>query len=132
VELIIKLYSDKPSRIGVKYLKEYLAVKAYEELISKYPNETFSLKIELSKAKVNLFFLSEETGGRVIYKDLDYKIEQLKKLEAYISSEGGPLQFVHIYSNTNQLLIAKPFRKQTFITVTDIEVINPSYFSSVV
>lgn len=126
MELMIKLYADKPSRIGIKYPKEYTAVKTYEEIISKHRNETFFLKIELAKNKVHLLLRTEQTGGKIVYKDLDYKTEQLKKLEMYMT-QGAPLQFVHVYSESNNLLIAKPFRKQTFITISNLEVINPGY-----
>ena len=130
MELMIKLYTDKPSRIAVKYPKEYTAIKTYEEIISKHRDEIFSLKIELAKDKVHLVLQAEQTGGRVTYKDLSYKTDQLKKVEMYTRQE-MPLQFVHIYHESNQLLIAKPFRKETFITISHLEVINPGYFGNV-
>jgi hypothetical protein len=131
MELIVKLYADKPSRIGVKYPKEYQAVKAYEEIISKYRNENFTLRIELAKGKAFLLLVSGQTGGRVVYKELDYKTEHLKKLEVYMQS-GGNLQFVHIYADSNRLLIARPFRQQIFITVSSVEIINPVYTGNVI
>ena len=131
MELIIKLYNDKTSRIGVKYLQEYQAVKAYEEIISKYLNESFSIKLEPVKNKINLVLISSQTGGRVVYKDLDYSLAQLKRLESYTERQTA-LQFVHIYNKSNLLVIAKPFRTQKFLLLSDVEIINPVSFGSVI
>lgn len=130
MELMIKLYTDKPSRIAIKYPKEYTAVKTYEEIISRHGKETFSLKIELARDKVHLVLQAEQTGGKITYKDVVYRTDQLKKLEMHAGQATG-MQFVHIYSASNQLLIAKPFRKETFIAVSNVEVINPGYFGNV-
>jgi hypothetical protein len=128
MELMIKLYSDRPSRIGIKYPTEYQAIKSYEEIIKKHQGGAFSLRIELIKNKANLFLFSEQTGGRIAYKDVEYKADQLKKLEMNLAS-GLTLEFVHVYAQLNTLLIAKPFRKQQFVTLSNTEIVDPIYFS---
>lgn len=127
MELIIKLYSDKPSKIGVKYPQEYSAVRAYEEIFSKNRGEVFSLKIEMIKDRINLVLVSDQSGGRILYKELEYKMEQLKKLETYFQP-GNELQFVHIFPKSNTLMIAKPFRTQKFISLSSYEIIGPANF----
>jgi len=129
MELIIKLYSDKPSKIGIKYGYEYSAVKAYEELLTKNQGTAFSLKMEMVKEKLSLFLVSEQSGQHIVYKDLEYKIEQLKKLQAFIQP-GADLDFVHVFSKTNTLMIARPFRSNKFIKISTYEIIGPGYFAN--
>jgi hypothetical protein len=131
MEFVIKLYSDKPSRLGVKYLQEYQAVKAYEGIFNKNAGDVFSLSVEMFKNKINLRLLSEQTGERIIYKELDYRIDQLKKLQAFIHP-GTALHFVHVYSKTNTLMIAKPFRTNRFITLSNYEIISPGNFADTI
>lgn len=121
MELLIRLYSDKPSKIGVKYTYEYLAVKAYEAIMEKNAGYVFSLSMELVRDKVNLVLSSDQTGARVLYKDLGYKHEQLKKLQTLLNP-GSDLEFVHIFSKANTLMIAKPFRSQSFIKLSHYEI----------
>ncbi len=123
MELLIKVYSDKPSRIGIKFIYGYKAVRSYEELIAKHRGETFSLKIEPVKTKLNLTLQSNESGIKIPYKDLDYKPDQFKKLEQLMNQK-VVCEFVHIYSDANTLFVAKPFRRQEFISVTGFEMIN--------
>jgi len=127
MELLIKLYTDKPSRIGIKYTYGFQALKPYEDLIRQYSDHTFTLKLELKGKKINLVLQSEGSGAKIVYKDLDYKPEHLKKLEQQGYS-GMPLQFVHIYSEANVLLIAKPFKKEKFISITAYEIIGSADF----
>lgn len=131
MELVIKLYNDRPSGIGVKYTHEYKALKEYETLISKYGNENFKLRMEPVKTGMNLYLEPEASGGRMLYKDLAYKPEQIKKLFAYYNAK-MPFQFVHVFSKENTLYIAKPFRKPLFITVSGLEMIGPDNFTGAV
>ena len=128
MELVVKLYSDKPSKIGIKYTQEYLAVRAYEDIFNKGAGDIFSLKMEMVKDKMSLTLISEETGIRILYKELDFKMEQLKKLEASLQP-GTETHFVHVFSKTNTLMIAKPFRSQRFIKINACEIIGPASFS---
>lgn len=128
MELLIKLYKDKPSRIGIKYTYSFQALRPYEDLIRKYPNDSFTLKLEPKNNKIILTLQSELSGEKTIYKDLDYKPDQLKKLEQQGHSD-IPLQFVHVYSEANVILIAKPFKKPLFISISSFEIIGIHNFS---
>jgi hypothetical protein len=122
-QLLIKLYQDKPSRIGIKYTYEFQALKPYEELVRKYPGHTFTLKLEPKNDRITLTFASEQNGERIIYKDLAYKKEQVLKL-IQIGHNALPMEFVHIYSEANVMLIAKPFKKQSFFSISAYEIIG--------
>jgi hypothetical protein len=122
MELVVKLYSDKPSKIGVQFVYEYQAVREYEALVQKYPGESFHAKIEFVKNKILLTLQSDLTGGKVVYKDLEFRSDQIKRLQAFYSPE-LPLQFVHVFSKANTLFIAKPFRRQEFFKITDLDFI---------
>jgi hypothetical protein len=126
-QLLIKFYQDKPSRIGIKYTYEFQALKPYEELVRNYPEHTFTLRLEPKNDHITLTLLSDQCGERVIYKDLGYKKDQLTKL-IQIGYKGMPLEFVHIYSEANTMLIAKPFKKQTFFSISSYEVIGINEF----
>jgi hypothetical protein len=104
-ELIIKLYQDKPSRIGILYGNQFVASKEYATLLSNYLGESFRARLEVVKDRINLVLVSDKSNGKLEYKNLRYKSEQLKKLQAYVT---GEIQFVHIYPVENNLLIAKP------------------------
>ena len=129
MELIIKLYNDKPSKIGVKYPQEYSAVRAYEEILSENADDIFSLKMEMIRDKINLILVSDQSGARIFYKELDFKMDHLKKLQTYFQP-GSDLQFVHIFPKANTLMIAKPFRTQKFISLSSYEIIGPANFSN--
>lgn len=126
-QLLIKFYQDKPSRIGIKYTYEFQALKPYEALVQNYPDHTFSLTLEPKKDRINLIITSDQCGECVIYKDLGYKKDQLTKL-MQIGYKGMPLEFVHIYSEANTMLIAKPFKKQSFFSISSFEVIGINEF----
>lgn len=128
MELLIKLYKEKPSRIGIKYMYSFQALRPYEDLIRKYPNDAFTLKLEPKNNKMILILQSEQSGEKIIYKDLDYKPEQVKKLQQQ-GYRGMPLQFVHVYSEANTVLIAKPFKKSLFISISSFEIIGIHNFS---
>lgn len=124
MEIIIKLYQDKPSRIGIKYAYEHLAIKAYEELVSKYHGQTFNVKLELlrGKLKLNMTLQSNETGIKILYKELEYRLELFEKVKAL---ETQSIEFVHIYMEHNKPYIAKPFKKQQFFQITSVEIVSP-------
>ena len=125
--LLIKLSKDKPSRIGIKYAYEFQALKPYEELVRKYPQHSFSLKLEPKAKQINLSLRSDQSGEVIRYQDLLYKPEELRKL---IDAGSGalPLEFVHLYSEANVLLIARPFKQQTFFKVSSYEIIGLNEF----
>lgn len=106
-ELIIKIYQDKPSRIGILYGNQFAASKDYATLLSNYLGEQFKARLEVVKDRINLVLVSNQSNGKLMYKNLRYKSDQLKKLQAFVKSD-SEIQFVHIYPVENQLLIAKP------------------------
>lgn len=125
--LLIKHYKDRPPRIGIKYAYGFQALKPYEDLVRKYPQHSFSLKLEPKAKSINLSLKSDQSGEVVRYNDLLYKPEELRKL---IDAGSGalPLEFVHIYSEANVLLIAKPFKQEHFFTISSYEVIGLNDF----
>jgi hypothetical protein len=129
MELLIKLYDNKPSKIGIKYPHEYSAVKAYEDLLTKNAESLFLVRMEMLKNKLNLILECEQTGVKVLYKELDFKMDQLKRLQVHIKA-GDALQFVHVYSKANTIIVAKPFRTSRFINVKSFEVIGPNNFEN--
>jgi hypothetical protein len=130
MELVIKLYEDKPSKVGVKYVYEYKAVREYEDLVRKYRNETFILKLEPAKNSITISITSEISGYTVTYKNLAYKPEQVKRLQAFFNAQ-TQLHFVHVFSKENTLYIAKPFRKEIFFSISKIELISTGNFADV-
>lgn len=130
MELIIKLYQDKPSRIGILYGSEFAAGKAYADILSKYKGEKFRARLEVVKDRMHLILISDKSTGRIEYKGLEYKSDQLKKLQVFVKRD-AELEFVHIYPVENKLLIAKPniSKKMEFIFINQYEVlVNGEYF----
>lgn len=123
MQLVVKLYSDKPSRIAVKFVYEYQAVREYETLLRKFQSDNCRISFEIVNHKVVLTLVSDENGEKQIYKDLEFRVDQLQRLFAYFSKE-SPMLFVHIYPRSNTLFVAKPFRKENFLKVTDIQLVG--------
>ena len=129
-ELLIKLYQDKPPRIGILYGNEFVAGKEYASILSKYKNERFRARLEVVKENIHLTLISEFSHEKVIYKDLYYKGDQLKKLQVFVKRD-EEIQFVHIYPVENKLLIAKPHlsKKMELVMIHQYEVlVNGEYF----
>jgi hypothetical protein len=124
--MIIKISVENPVRVGIKYLYDYQAVKAYEQLFNQDSGINFKLLIELLPGKIMLTLISELNGQRIQYKDLSYKVSDLQKLQ-YLPA-GSPMQFVHVYPKSNNLFIAKAFRKNLFINITGHEIISPESY----
>jgi hypothetical protein len=129
MELVIKLYADKPSRIGIKYTYEYLAQRAYEDIMRVESKSDFRLKFEIIRDKLQLSLISEHSGKQYQYKDLEFRLDQLGRLNAGAPS-GSPLIFVHLFPKENTLFVAKAFKKNEFINVTSYTVITADYSSN--
>jgi len=123
MELLIKLYTDKPSRLGIKYVYEYLAVREYEALFKHDQTLFYSVKLELFREKINLLLQSDATGIKHSFKALDFKLDQLNKLQAHYKS-GMDMEFVHIFPKSNTLMVAKPFKRSTFLKISHLEIIS--------
>lgn len=127
MELLLKTYPDKPARLGVTYKYEYLARQAYEQLVRDHRGDSFNLLVEPLRGKINLTLLSDQSGKKVLYPELYYKPDLLRRLEQV----GGPhmsLLFVHLYQESNTLLIAKPFKKQEFFSLSSCRIIGIGTF----
>ncbi|MCD6068345.1 MAG: hypothetical protein K0S33_3171 [Bacteroidetes bacterium] len=123
MELLIKQYQDRASRIGIKYSSRYPAVKPFEELLTKYPDESFRAKIEVLHDKIHLTLQPDTGGGNVFYRDLVYKKELLPKINAIMNS-GLPIELVHVYFENNVPTIAKAFYKNRFVKISGVELIG--------
>jgi hypothetical protein len=130
MELLIRLYNDKPSRIGIKYTYEYQAARSYEDLVKKYKGEELQIIFEPFNDQMNLLLVTRQTGARIPYKQLDYKKDQFTRF-LNLLRPGDPLWFVHIYPSGNTLMVAKPFRKEEFFTVSDYQLRSSGNFSDV-
>lgn len=123
MNLMLKLYHDKPSKIAVHYNYEHQAQRAYEDLLTKHAGLKTKIKIELLHHKITLCLESVESGFKMYYKDLDYRSSQILQLKAYYEA-GSALNFVHVFSKQNTLFVAKPFYKPNFLSVESIELIG--------
>jgi hypothetical protein len=123
MELVVKIYGDKPSRIGVKYIYDYQAQRAYEDLVRRSGSGPHALTLEPVRERLTMVLTSKESGIKTIYKELEFKMEQINRLRQYFSPS-NPLVFVHVFPKNNTLMVAKPFRKETFLLVTNFELIN--------
>ena len=118
MELFLKFYTDKPSRIGIKYTYEFQATKAYEDLVRLLGGSELSALIELNKERITLVLTSRFNGKQFRYQALEFKARELRKLREL--GEGHRYEFVHIYANHNTLMVAKPFRQAKFLMINEI------------
>jgi hypothetical protein len=123
MELLIKFYREQASRIGIKYSSRYPAVKPFEELLKKFPDESFKAKFEILHDRIHLTLHPDSGGITVYYKDLVFKKELLPKINDLMNS-GMPIEFVHVYFEKNMPMIAKAFYKNKFVTISGVEVVG--------
>lgn len=123
MEMLIKLYTDQTPRIGIIYPSEYQAIKMYEQLIEKHLGETFHLSIEIIKGLITLKLRSIDGSGVIIYKDLEFKAEQLKRLETYCTSDIS-MELIHIFNRSNGMVIPKIRQKvPEFLKIKGYEIV---------
>ncbi len=113
-------------RVGIKYPTPYQAVKSYEALMQAHRHDVFMLDIEPLKATAHLYLRSVYGSTQVAYKNLVSRPDQLKKLQAFAGASPA-LQFVHVYSQANVLLVARPFKRNEFMTVKGCGFISSPY-----
>jgi hypothetical protein len=123
MELMVKVYTDGRARLGILYTYEFTAVKEYETLIKNNRNQQLSLRMEMQKSKLTLVFTSSHSGAKTVYKDIEFRPEQVIRLQNAFQS-GTVFEFVHVFSRANSKLIAKPFHKAEFLTVNGFELIG--------
>lgn len=119
MELVVKLYADKISGLAIKYDTEYRAQKAYEELLQTLAEGPLDLVFEMRKGQLELLLQSQQNGKSILHKTLDYKVDQLKRLQN-IYKPGFQIQYLHVFSKQNTLFVAKPFRKAQFMKIAGI------------
>jgi hypothetical protein len=123
MQMIIKLTEDKPPRIGVVYATEFQASKAFEALREKYRNDIFKLIIEPAGDRVNLTLESLTGSGKVSFKGLAFKADQLKRFQQYVSMD-SVIDFVPVYWKENKLYVAKVrFRNVEPIEIHEYEIV---------
>jgi hypothetical protein len=123
MQLVLKFYDDKPTRIGIRFIYEFLALKPYENLIKEHGSENYSITLEPVRGLMNLVLKSENDGAKTEYKELEFKADQVQRLRMMYSSK-VQLQFVHVYPKENKLFVAKPFRQERFINVTKVSFVG--------
>lgn len=129
MQLAIKLYNDKLPRVGIVYPTEFQAGRAFEPYLAEFLYENFTMSIELLKGKAVLTLISVSGSARVHYKDLDFKAEEVKKLQAYVSTN-AKLEFIHTYWKGNTLMIAKVrFKNPPPLTINGYQLIVPENYS---
>jgi hypothetical protein len=106
MEMLIKLYKDKAPRIGIIYPSEYQAGKSYEEKAEKHLSESFHMSIELIKGLITLTLKSLNGSASIVYKDLEFKADQLKRLQAFYKPE-TKMEFIHVYKKADGIFIPK-------------------------
>jgi hypothetical protein len=106
MQVLIKLYTDTPPRIGIIYPSEYQAAKSYEQLIEKHREENFHMSLELVKGLLTLRLKSVNGGAFIVYKDLEFKIEQMKRLQAFCKQE-TEMEFIHVFKKATGIFIPK-------------------------
>jgi hypothetical protein len=106
MELLVKLYQDKNPRIGVVYPSEFQAGKAFEQILEKHGHENFKAFLELKRHYLQLTLMPLNGGANVVYKELSFKPEHIKKLQAFIKP-GTEMHFVHVFKKGSESFIAK-------------------------
>lgn len=123
MELLVKVYADKPSKIGIWYPHEYQAVRAYETLLMKCRHQKLNLKIEIKPTGLIIQVRSDFDAQLIVYRDIQFKPEQILKMQQYFNGSVA-VDFVHVFTRSNQQLIAKPFHQSEFLSVQQIEWIS--------
>lgn len=82
---------------------------------------------EFVKNKITFRLTSNESLRKIEYKDIEYERADLKKLSVFVRPN-TELEFVHVYNNSNKLMIARPnfTQKMKFIVVKNYEIILPN------
>ncbi len=103
MELLFKLYADRPSRMGVDYKYSFQAVKAYELLLSKGAGQQFHLALEILSSTLKLVLTSEQNGFSTTYKDVELKSEPLRRLIACVEQKKFKMVIQFFFNNCSRI-----------------------------
>jgi hypothetical protein len=106
MQLLIKLYQEQTPRIGIIYPSEYQASRSFEQLLNQHKEDIFHVGIELSKDRIMLTLRSLNGSGTIVYKDLEFKVDQLKRLQAFCKTDVA-MEFVHVYKKATGVFIPR-------------------------
>jgi hypothetical protein len=123
MQLVIRFSADKPSRIGIRFIYEFLAIKPYESMVNAHGIDNYSVTLEPLRGLLNLTLRSEGDGAKFEYRELEFKADQVMRLKQLFHS-GFAIEFVHVYPKENRLFVAKPFRQERFIRVTAVRFVG--------
>lgn len=124
MELVIKFCADRSVRVGIRFVYEYLAVKPYETIVSRHGTHNFSLRLEHERGAMKLVLRSNNDGAKFEYKELAFRVEQVKKLKDLLAHEELPIRFVHIFPKENRLYIARPFKQEKLVNISGVEFVG--------
>jgi hypothetical protein len=123
MQLVIKLFNNKFPKIGIVYPTEYQAGKALETIVDSHKDDKFRATIEVLNGSATLTLSSINGSARIVYKTCEFKIEQLKQLQAFVKSD-SQIHFVHVYWKGNTLYQAKVrFKNPAPIVIYEYEII---------
>lgn len=124
MQMLIKLTDDKPPRIGIVYPTEFQANKAFEALKENHKEEFFKAIIEPSGDRIHLTLQSITGSGRISFKGLAFKIDQLKRFQQYVSYD-AVIDFIPVYWKENKLYMAKVrFKNMDPIKIHEYEIVE--------
>lgn len=119
VELVIKLYADKASGLGIKFDTEYKAQKAYEELLSALGGGPIAIVFELKNGSLELQLISLNNGRSITHASVVYNPEHLKRLQASYKPN-LLLNYLHVFAKQNIYYVARPNRQPNFMKIESI------------
>lgn len=118
MELLVKRYADQPSRIAVRYIYEYQATKAYQDLVHAMENGSVQVVAEIKGKQIDLTLISDFNGKKIFYRALEFHQKDMEKM---LLLQDGPSIFVHVYPKQNTLMVARPWKKSLFLQVSRLE-----------
>ena len=109
--------------MGILYPFEFQAVRAYEQLLLRCRNQKLNLKIEIKPTGLLLAVRSDFNAQLTLYRNIQFKPDHIIKIQRYLTGQ-TPAEFVHVFTRSNKLLIAKPFNKPELLPINEIECIH--------
>ena len=109
--------------MGILYPFEFQAVRAYEQLLLRCRNQKLNLQIEIKPTGLLLAVRSDFNAQLTLYRNIQFKPDHIIKIQRYLTGQ-APAEFVHVFTRSNKLLIAKPFNKPELLPINEIECIH--------